>query len=206
MSSWRPTSTVRLRKLDGSGFCETDQEIAQVFLQHFGKVLNIPATYDPEVISLVDQREIRHDFEVAPDEDEIIDALRSLKSGKAAGDSGIKPEHLKALIGNQEALQLLISTIHDFWETGNTPEHWNSLRLKTLPKSGDTTNVDRWRGIYLMDSVCKLVSKILQQRLDKILIEHGLECQNGFMGGRGTTDGISILYQALLKRREHQQA
>ena len=57
-----------------------------------------------------------------------------------------------------------------------------------------------------MDSVCKLVSKILQQRLDKILIEHGLECQNGFMGGRGTTDGISILYQALLKRREHQQA
>ena len=57
-----------------------------------------------------------------------------------------------------------------------------------------------------MDSVCKLISKILQQRLDKILIEHGLECQNRFMGGRGTTDGISILYQALLKRREHQQA
>ena len=58
-------------------------------------------------------------------------------------------------MGNQEALQLLISTIHDFWDTGNTPEHWNSLRLKTLPKSGDTTNVDRWRGIYLMDSVRK---------------------------------------------------
>ena len=163
MSSGRPTSTVRLRKLDGSGFCETDQEIAQVFLQHFGKVLNIPATYDPEVISLVDQREIRHDFEVAPAEDEIIDALRSLKSGKAAGDSGIKPEHiLKALIGNPDALRLLINTIHDFWNTGNTPEHWNSLRLKTLPKSGDTTNINRWRGIYLMDSIFKLVSKILQ--------------------------------------------
>lgn len=74
---------------------------------------------------------MKQDFAYAPDEEEIIAALRSLKSGKAAGESGIKPEHLKALIGSPDALQLLINTIYDFWETVNTPEHWNSLKDAT---------------------------------------------------------------------------
>ena len=57
----------------------------------------------------------------------------------------------------------------------------------------------------MMDIVCKIVSKVMERRLNSILLVHGMEAQNGFMGGRGTTDGIFLLYQALLKRREHQQ-
>jgi len=45
----------------------------------------------------------------------------------------------------------------------------------------------------------------MERRLSSILAEFGMEAQNGFMPGRGTTDGIFLLYQALMKRREHQQ-
>ena len=118
--------------------------------------------------------------------------MRQVKSGKASGDSKVPAEYLKALRGSTEGMALLMGAVEAFWLRDVTPEEFNSLRLKTLPKSGDLSNVGKWRGIYLMDIVCKVVSKVMERRLNSILLEHGMEAQNGFMGGRGTTDGTFL--------------
>ncbi|SVD79318.1 uncharacterized protein METZ01_LOCUS432172, partial [marine metagenome] len=63
----------------------------------------------------------------------------------------------------------------------------------------------------MQDLMCKLVSAIIGRRLTSVLTGNkerpgvGLEDQNGFMPGRGTTDGSFCVRTVLLKRREHRQ-
>ena len=77
------------------------------------------------------------------------------------------------------------------------------MRFKTLPKKGDLRDLNNWRGIMLLDAASKVVSMIINSRLQLLLKEVGIEEQNGFMGGRGGSDGIFCIRQALKKRREH---
>jgi hypothetical protein len=77
------------------------------------------------------------------------------------------------------------------------------MRLKILPKKGDLRDLNNWRGIMLLDAASKVVSMIINSRLQLLLKEVGIEEQNGFMGGRGGSDGIFCIRQALKKRREH---
>ena len=78
-----------------------------------------------------------------------------------------------------------------------------SMRLKMLPKKGDLRDLNNWRGIMLLDAASKIVSMVINGRLQLLLKEVGIEEQNGFMGGRGGSDGIFCIRQALKKRREH---
>ena len=77
------------------------------------------------------------------------------------------------------------------------------MRLKILPKKGDLRDLNNWRGIMLLDAASKVVSMIINSRLQLLLKEVGIEEQNGFMGGRGGSDGIFCIRQALKKRRKH---
>ena len=77
------------------------------------------------------------------------------------------------------------------------------MRLKLLPKKGDLRDLNNWRGIMLLDAASKIISMIINDRLQRLLKEVGIEEQNGFSGGRGCSDGSFCIRQALKKRREH---
>ena len=79
------------------------------------------------------------------------------------------------------------------------------MRLKILPKKGDLRDLNNWRGIMLLDAASKIISMIVNNRLQRLLKEIGIEEQNGFSGGRGCSDGSFCIRQALKKRREHGQ-
>jgi hypothetical protein len=79
------------------------------------------------------------------------------------------------------------------------------MRLKILPKKGDLRDLNNWRGIMLLDAASKIISMVINSRLQKLLKEEGMEEQNGFSGGRGCSDGSFCIRQALKKRREHGQ-
>ena len=79
------------------------------------------------------------------------------------------------------------------------------MRLKLLPKKGDLRNLNNWRGIMLLDAASKIISMVINNRLQQLLKEEGIEEQNGFSGGRGCADGSFCIRQALKKRREHGQ-
>jgi len=51
-----------------------------------------------------------------------------------------------------------------------------------MPKKGDLTKWNNWRGISLLDIMGKLFGKVLQRRLQE-LAEGLLQC--GFHSGRG---------------------
>ena len=77
------------------------------------------------------------------------------------------------------------------------------MRLKILPKKGDVRDLNNWRGIMLLDAVFKVISMIINDRLQRLLKEVGIEEQNGFCCGCGCSDGNFCIRQALKKRREH---
>ena len=58
-----------------------------------------------------------------------------------------------------------------------------SMRLKVLPKKGDLRDLNNWRRIMLLDAASKIISMVINGRLQRLLKEVGIEEQNGFMGG-----------------------
>jgi hypothetical protein len=99
----------------------------------------------------------------------------------------------------------LLQCVVDFWNTGVCDPQWVSLRLKTMPKKQPADEANKFRGIYLIDIIAKVLHKLTEQRLQLMLNKNGLEEQSGFTPGRGTADGTFALKQAILKAREYQQ-
>jgi len=65
------------------------------------------------------------------------------------------------------------------------------MRLKMLPKKGDLRDLNNWRGIMLLDAASKILSMIINSRLQRLLKEIGIEEQNGFSSGRVVRMGAS---------------
>ena len=70
-----------------------------------------------------------------------------------------------------------------------------------LPKKGDLRDLNNWRGIMLLDAASKIISMVINDRLQRLLKEIGIEEQNGFSGGRGCMDGSFCIRQASKKQR-----
>ena len=70
-----------------------------------------------------------------------------------------------------------------------------------IPKKGDLSNCDNWRGISLLDVVGKV---IVQDRLQQLAEEELPESQCGFRKGRGCTDMTFVVCQLVEKTWEHQ--
>jgi hypothetical protein len=57
----------------------------------------------------------------------------------------------------------------------------------------------------LLDAASKILSMIINSRLQMLFKEIGIEERNGFSSGRGCADGSFCIRHALKKRREHGQ-
>ena len=76
-----------------------------------------------------------------------------LKSGKAAGESGILPEMVKAMCCDGDCLEMLVELVRDVWEEGCVPADWSDAVLIPISKKGDLSECDNWRGISLLGVV-----------------------------------------------------
>ena len=61
-----------------------------------------------------------------------------------------------------------------------------------IPKKGDLSSCDNWRGISLLDVGGKLFTKIIQQRLHTVAESVLPDTQCGFRSGRGCVDIIFL--------------
>ena len=80
---------------------------------------------------------------------------------------------------------------------------WRDASLVPVPKKGDLSSCDNWRGISLLDVVGKVLAKVIQQRLQKIVEEEVADSQCGFHCNRGCNDMIFCARQLIEKAVEH---
>lgn len=114
-----------------------------------------------------------------------------MENWKAPGIDNISPNILKA---NPDMLSSFLEPLlKKIWEGETIPEEWNQGVLIKLPKKGDLTDCNNWRGITLLPTCSKILSKIILNRIRRPVEEVLREEQAGFRESRSTTDHINTL-------------
>ena len=157
--------------------------------EHFNSLLNRPPPSNPPNILPA-----RNDLPIccdAPSKKEIIDAINKLKKGKAAGPDQIPPEALKA--DASVTADLLFPLFAKIWNDGEFPKDWKEGHLVKLPKRGDLSNCNNYRGITLLSIPGKVFNRIILERVKTATDPQLRDQQAGFRKNRSTTDQIAAL-------------
>ena len=121
--------------------------------------------------------------------EEYIAAKRTIKGGKSCGDDGITPEFLK-YVGLDDIILGFINKAHS---TKYLLQEWKILVIVPVPKPGDLTKPDNYRGIILISLVMKLYNRMILNRLRPILDPLLRISQNSFRQKRFTNGPIVAL-------------
>ena len=116
-------------------------------------------------------------------EDEVRKAIRSLKSGKAAGADQVINEFLKST--ERVILPFLVKLCNAIFNQGIFSEEWTKSIIVPLHKKGDSDNPDNYRGLSLLSSLSKVFTSVLNARLTEWAEENTVftEAQAGFRKG-----------------------
>ena len=157
--------------------------------EHFDNLLNRPPPENPPDI-LPARRDLAIDTE-PPDREEIELAVKQMKSGKAGGPDHIPPEALKADVNT--TVDLLHPLFEKIWKEEKFPDEWKEGHLIKLPKKGDLTNCNNYRGITLLVIIGKVFNRIILNRMKTTVDEKLRDNQAGFRANRSCTDQITTL-------------
>ena len=197
-----PVRTRSVRDEEGHT-CSTPQQQHDRWRRHFSNLLNIVSEIDVTELEQARQRPPRTEMADPPSSEELENAISKLRTGKAAGQSEILPEMVKAACGNADFFNHLLELATIVWNEQQVPQDWVDAVLIPIPKKGDLCNCDNWRGIALLDVVGKVVATILQERLQVLAEQELPESQCGFRKGRSCTDMIFVVRQLMEKSWEH---
>ena len=114
-----------------------------------------------------------------------------MKSGKAAGPSGIVVEMIKAAgdTGATMIRHLATAIIHD----GKVPTDWEESFIVCLYKGkGDALDTGNYQGLKLNGQAMKILERIVDGLLRQVVSN---DSQFGFVPGRGTTYAIFVVEQ-----------
>ena len=134
--------------------------------------------------------------------EEVENALKKMKTGKATGPDGVPVEAWKCL--GQEGVDILLDLMQKIYKQEKMPDQWRDSVVVPIHKGkGDIQDCGNYRGIKLIPHTMKIWEKIIEKRLrEETSIGEG---QFGFMPGKSTTDAIFVLRQVMEKHREKQK-
>ena len=177
-----------VRNDDGKLTLSIDDKL-KAWQSHYQKLLNVEFPCNAENLS-----------EEAPVEGPAIKitsemvskAMSKMKSGKAAGPSGIIIEMIKA--AGDGIVNCLTSLFNQIIYDVGVPNDWHLSYIINLFKGkGDALSCGNYRGLKLQEQVMKILEHVLNTIIrEQVSIDN---MQFGFMPGRGTTDAIFILTQ-----------
>jgi len=84
---------------------------------------------------------------------EVLEAVKRLRNGNTAGSNGIFPEMLKVACKVESFRSHFLHLFHSSWRDWRVPQQWSDAILVPVPKKGDLSQCDNWRGLSLLDVV-----------------------------------------------------
>ena len=125
---------------------------------------------------------------------EVEEALKIMRTGKAAGRDGIAPECLKK--GGPALVEWLVRLLCVCFEAGVVPADWRMATMVPIYKGkGDKYVCGNYRGISLLSMVGKIFGRVLINRIREGTEEVLREEQCGFRRGRGCVDQVFVVRQ-----------
>ena len=192
--AWRLINEISGRKKAQSSKLKANspEERVQLWHTHFNTLLGSP----PSITDDVPIESIFSNLDISTDPfsaDEYVKGKNSLRSGKACGEDGITPEFLKYAGLDDDILGFL----NEAFLEGHIQEKWKTLIIIPVPKSGDLSKPDNYRGISLISLVMKLYNRMLLNRLRPAIDPLLRINQNGFRQKRTTVGQILALRRLL---------
>lgn len=190
----QPPCTQPVKNTDGK-LLVTEEEQLRRWREHFSSVLNRPFTssseYPENFWQGFPERTIDGISAEPPSVEEIVRAVRELKNNKAPGSDNIPAELLKT--DPTAAAHFLQPLLNDVWQQEHLPADWKEGLLIKLPKKGNRTDCNNWRGITLLSTVSKVLSKIILYRIQGAIEDTIRGEQAGFRRGTSCVDQITSL-------------
>ena len=133
-------------------------------------------------------------------EQEVRQAVRNLKQGKASGLDGICGEFLK--YSENIVAPFLAKLFNKLYDMNVFPSDWCKSVIIPLFKKGDDKLPDNYRGISLLSIVSKVFTAVLNKRLYTWAEKEEIFCkeQAGFRKGYSTIDHIFTLVTMVKKK------
>jgi hypothetical protein len=114
-----------------------------------------------------------------------------MRNGKASGPDNIAAELLQADM--ETTVNILHKLLYEILNTEQVPEEWKTVLLVKIPKKGDLSICENWRGITLLCAASKILTRVMRERMTDAVNKKLRENQAGFRTGRAYTDHIVAL-------------
>ena len=171
-------------------------KLKEHFQKHFSKPINetsLMETVSVEIINLLQNISNEPLCTNAPDTNEILDVIKTLKQGKASSD--LPSEYIKAAVSSRQFLEETVNLYQTIWRTQEIPQSWSHSKLVAIwkgAKKGSITDPEAYRALQISSSLSKILVVIIIKRIQAWYEKQLTDQQQGFRKGRSTTDGIYI--------------
>lgn len=155
--------------------------------EHFAKELG-GISIGEEVDVPSGKTKVNQELELEIIAEEVRNAIKFMKGGKAAGPDRITMELYKNL--PELGILELKDIFNNILKEEKIPKSFKSAILLPIYKKGQRTDPSNYRGIALLNTIGKIFTKIIQERLGGYIEKRKLlsECQAAYRKGRSTID------------------
>jgi ribonuclease HI len=193
--------TNRIAKIvDGNGAgCETEVEIKNAFINYFEDLFTSGHVGDISLCLQPLERRVSNEMNAELLKpftgEEVYRALFQMAPLKAPGPDGFSAGFFQKnwSVMGEDICQAILGILN----SGTMPLSLNSTNIALIPKVKNPSNVSEFRPISLCNVLYKLVSKVLANRLKKILHILISPIQSAFIPGRLITDNVLAAYETL---------
>jgi hypothetical protein len=137
------------------------------------------------------------------EEEEVRDIIWSCDGNKSPGPDGFNLNFFKACwtIVKSDVMAFLL----EFHANSVLPKAVTASFLTLVPKKDHPLNLFDYRPICLIGSLYKILSKILANRIKRVMSKLISKCQSVFLPQRQILDGVVVLNEVmdLAKRRKN---
>ena len=201
---------------DLEGNLQVDPEaIATAWADHYGALARDDTGHSRDPIHWQGmgkpREEEMQDLDRAISWTELTEAIQAIRAGKAAGKDGLPPEWFKAMAeplssaGDNPSSPMgmaFLKVIQAIWQQASIPACWNEAVVVSVPKKGDPTCMDNYRGISLIGVALKVLCTVVTHRMKEALEDRGLlVCeQAGFRSKEECMGQVTALYEVCTRR------
>ena len=122
--------------------------------------------------------------------DEVVEALQSMKSGKATATSEVSVEMIVA--SGEIGIKMMTELCQRVLDGRGMADEWKTSVIVPIFKGkGDVMSCGSYTGVKLLEHAMKFVERVLERRIRTLVNLN--EMQFGFMTGKGTVDAIFIV-------------
>ena len=132
---------------------------------------------------------------------EISEAIKRLKGNKAVGIDGAPAEFLKCL--KENGMKKISEICNLIYKMGSWPEDFLISIVIPLPKKDNATWCSDFRNISRIQHACKVILRVLTQRIEGKAKDYISGSQFGFRRGVGTRDAIGTLRMLIQRSLEY---